>query len=394
MKIINQANLKDKRILVRVDFNVPMDGNQHITDDKRIREALATIQYIRNQGGAVILMSHLGRPKKGFEQKYSLEPVHNHLAELLNINVLFVKDCISKSAQEVCKNLSNGDVVMLENLRFYPEEEKGDAVFAELLASLADIYCNDAFGTAHRPHASTTIVAQYFKEKYAGFLIEQELKNANQLLNNPQKPFLLITGGAKVSDKLPILNNLLSKVNTIFIGGGMAYTFLVATGCKIGSSKVEIDQIDNAKHILEQAKKLNVEIILPIDSLAADEISISARTEVVNNQHIQDGWAGLDIGEKAIQQAQQAISNAKTIFWNGPMGVFEIKTFAKGTLAVAQALADATKNGAYTLVGGGDSAAAIEQAKLANKVSFVSTGGGALLEYLEGKTLPGIAALN
>jgi len=394
MKTIQGNSFAGKNVIVRVDFNVPLDKNFVITDDRRMTAALPTINYLLENGAAVILMSHLGRPKTGPEDKYSLKHIHNHLASLLNRNVIFVKDCVGADATDICSNLQAGDVVLLENLRFYPEEEKGDIEFAKKLASLAHVYVNDAFGTAHRAHASTAVIAQFFTEKYAGFLMEAEVANGNKVLNEAEKPYVAIVGGAKVSDKILIIENLLDRVTHLIIGGGMAYTFLKAQGYEIGKSLCEDDKLEKAKEILKLGREKGVTIMLPIDSVVADAFSNEANFKVVDNDQIPADMMGLDIGPRSSRAFSAVLSTAKTILWNGPMGVFEMENFAKGTFTIANAVAEATKNGAYSLIGGGDSAAAIEQANLADQVSYVSTGGGALLEHLEGKILPGIAALS
>lgn len=394
MKNIQNAELKNKKVFVRVDFNVPLNEQLQVTDDRRIRAAIPTIQTLIQKGAIVILASHLGRPKKGYEEKYSLKPIVPVLSQLLNQSVHFAKDCIGEETNQQIQNLKSGEVILLENLRFYPEEEKGDLEFSKKLASMAEVYVNDAFGTAHRAHASTAVMAQFFTEKYAGFLLEAEVINANKVLNNIQKPYTAIVGGAKVSDKILIIQNLIQKVDNLLIGGGMAFTFLKALGYNIGKSLCEDDRLGAAKEIMQKAKELNVNILLPTDIVTAKEFKNDTEFETVDIQNIPSESMGLDIGHKTIEAYSKVILNSKTILWNGPMGVFEMDNFAKGTFAIAETVAKATQeNGAYSLIGGGDSAAAIEKANLVEKVSYVSTGGGALLEYLEGKQLPGIVCL-
>ncbi len=394
MKLISDAQLKNKKALVRVDFNVPLDENRAITDDKRMREAIPTLRYILDQGGSIVLMSHLGRPKKGPEEKYSLKHIVKHLGELLNAQVSFSDDCISGQSFAMSASLQAGQVLLLENLRFYKEEEAGDPIFAEQLSKHGDLYVNDAFGTAHRAHASTTVVAQFLPDKYAGFLMSREIENANKVLLNPARPFTAIMGGAKVSDKILLIDQLLDKVDNLLIGGGMAYTFLKAKGYPIGKSLVEMDKVALAASLIKKARQKDVTILTPIDSVAADQFAVDAKTMIVRNDDLPADYMGLDIGPATFSAFHDVIADSKTILWNGPMGVFEMEPFAAGTMAVARALADATANGAFTLIGGGDSAAAISKAGLEDKVSYVSTGGGALLEYMEGKVLPGVAALD
>lgn len=393
MKNINTANLAGKRVLVRVDFNVPLKDGV-ITDDIRIRGALPTIQYILDQGGSVVLMSHLGRPKSSADTKYSLDQVTDRTAELLGRGVTFAGDCIGETAFQITAAMKPGEVVLLENLRFYPEEELGDAEFSMKLAKHGDVYCNDAFGTAHRAHASTATVASFFKEKYAGFLMFAEVENATKVLNHAEKPVTAVMGGAKVSDKIGIIQNLLPRINNLLIGGGMAYTFLKAKGFEVGKSLVEEDKVALAASLLKSARANNVTIITPIDSVGADKFDEQAETGIYRSNEFPKDMMGLDIGPDTFQAFHSVIMASKTILWNGPMGVFEMKPFVQGTLAVAQSIAEATKAGAFSLVGGGDSAAAIAQAGLDDQVSYVSTGGGALMEFLEGKELPGIAALS
>jgi phosphoglycerate kinase len=388
-------NFAGKTALVRVDFNVPLNEKFQITDDTRIRAAIPTIKKILSDGGKVILMSHLGRPKDGPTDKYSLRHLVPHLKKLLGVEVLFAEDCIGKVAQEKAAALKPGEVLLLENLRFYKEEEKGDKEFAKKLASLGDVYVNDAFGTAHRAHASTAVIAEFFPagKKLFGLLMENEVKSAEKVLRNSEKPFTAIMGGAKVSDKILLIENLLERADHIIIGGGMAYTFFKALGGEIGNSLVEPDRIETAKELLEKAKAKNVKIHLPPDSISADKFDANANTKVADNMSIPAGWMGLDIGPKAIKEFREVILQSKTILWNGPMGVFEMEKFQAGTKAVAEAIAEATQKGAFSLIGGGDSVAAINQFGFADKVSYVSTGGGAMLEFFEGKELPGIAAI-
>ncbi|MFZ1590675.1 MAG: phosphoglycerate kinase [Chitinophagales bacterium] len=396
MKTVSQFNFSGHRAVIRVDFNVPLDKQTFaVTDDNRLRAALPTINKIINEGGAVVLMSHLGRPKTGPEDKYSLRHVVQPLSVLLAKPVQFVNDCIGDVAVNAAKNLKAGEILLVENLRFHPEEEKGDELFAQELAKLGDVYVNDAFGTAHRAHASTTIIAKYFDaaHKMFGFLMAAEVAAGTKVLHHHEKPFTAIIGGAKVSDKIMILERLLEKADNIIIGGGMAYTFFKAMGGNIGSSLCEADKLDTAKELLEKAKTKGVQILLPVDSILADKFDNAAQIQSGDSNNIPDGWMGLDIGEKAIQQFSDVIAASKTILWNGPMGVFEMENFSKGTITIAKAIAAATKNGAYSLVGGGDSVAAVNKFHLADEVSYVSTGGGAMLEFFEGKVLPGVAAI-
>lgn len=393
MKTINDINFKGKRALIRVDFNVPLDKSLNVTDDNRIRATIPTLNKILTDGGSCILMSHLGRPKEGPEDKFSLLHTVKKTEELLGKKVTFGGDCIGDEAFKLSAALKPGEVLLLENLRFYKQEEKGDVGFAEKLSKHGDIYVNDAFGTAHRAHASTTIVAQFFKDKCAGFVMAAELDNANKVIEKAAKPFTAIMGGAKISDKILIIENLLDKVDNLIIGGGMAYTFFKALGGSIGNSLVEEDKLELAKQLIQKAKEKGVDLILPIDSVVADKFAADANTQVTNNNAIQNGWMGLDIGPQAIAVFKKAIEGSKTILWNGPMGVFEMEKFADGTKSVAQAVVTATENGAFSLIGGGDSAAAVAQLGFSEKVSYVSTGGGALLEYFEGKILPGVKAL-
>lgn len=385
-----------QKALIRVDFNVPLDKSTlAITDDTRIRAAIPTIQKILSDGGSVILMSHLGRPKGGPEDKYSLKHIVEHLSKLLGKPIQFAGDCIGEDAANKAKDLQPGEVLLLENLRFYPEEEKGDRAFAEKLSKYGDVYVNDAFGTAHRAHASTAVIADYFPadKKFFGLLMEGEVSSAEKVLHNAEKPFVAIIGGAKVSDKILILENLLDKATDIIIGGGMAYTFFKALGGKIGNSLCEEDRLETAKEILKKAEAKGVCIHLPSDSIIADKFAADADTSASPSNNIPDGWMGLDIAEDAREAFSNVILHSKTILWNGPMGVFEMEKFQTGTKCIAEAVAKATENGAFSLVGGGDSVAAVNKFNLADKISYVSTGGGALLEYFEGKVLPGIAAI-
>lgn len=397
MSTFSQYHFAGQKALVRVDFNVPLDAEFHITDDTRIRAAIPTIQKILADGGKVILMSHLGRPKDGPTDKYSLKHLVNHIHELLGgkTPVFFANDCIGEQAHLTAGMLRAGEVLLLENLRFYKEEEKGDKGFAEKLSKLGDVYVNDAFGTAHRAHGSTAIIAEFFPagKKMFGLLMEAEVLNAEKVLHSAEKPFTAILGGAKVSDKILIIENLLERADNIIIGGGMAYTFFKAKGGQIGKSLVEDDRLEMAKQILEKAKAKGVNILLPEDSIVADQFSNDAITLDSPSNQIQDGWMGLDIGNNAADAFRKTILASKTILWNGPMGVFEMPKFQAGTKAIATAVAEATQNGAFSLVGGGDSVAAVNQFGFTDKVSYVSTGGGAMLEYFEGKVLPGIAAI-
>ncbi|MGN6603376.1 MAG: phosphoglycerate kinase [Ginsengibacter sp.] len=397
MSQFSEHNFKDEKALVRVDFNVPLDESFKITDDTRMKAAVPTIKKILNDGGSVILMSHLGRPKNGPEDKFSLKHLVPHLKELLgNTEVLFANDCIGEEAIQKAKALKPGQILLLENLRFYKEEEKGNEDFAKKLSQLGDVYVNDAFGTAHRAHASTAVIAQFFPKdkRMFGLLMNAEVSNAEKVLKNAERPFLAIIGGAKVSDKILIIENLLDSANDIIIGGGMAYTFFKAMGGKIGSSLCEDDRLDKANELLEKARQKNVNIHLPSDSIIADKFAADAMVSGSLSNDIPDGWMGLDIGEMACETFSTVIRHSKTILWNGPMGVFEMEHFKHGTKCIAQAVAEATSNGAFSLVGGGDSVAAVNEFGLADKVSYVSTGGGALLEYFEGKELPGIKAIN
>lgn len=396
MKTIDQRDFKGKKALIRVDFNVPLDGDFNITDDKRMRAAVPTISKILKDGGSVILMSHLGRPKGGPEDKYSLKHILADLSKMLDVEVLFANDCIGAEAESKAKDLQPGQVLLLENLRFYKEEEKGDRDFAEKLSKLGDVYVNDAFGTAHRAHASTAIVAEFFAtEKYFGYLMAEELKNAEKVSYGAAKPFTAIMGGAKVSDKILLIESLLDKVDNLIIGGGMAYTFAKAKGGEIGTSLLEEDRMALCLELLEKAKAKGVNLLLPVDTVIADKFDNNAKKDQVDSGQIPADWMGLDIGPKTVKLFSDVIKNSKTLLWNGPMGVFEMENFLHGTKAIAEAVVAATKeNAAFSLIGGGDSAAAIAKFGLEEEVSYVSTGGGALLEYMEGKELPGVKAIN
>jgi phosphoglycerate kinase len=393
IRSIDDLQLSGKRVLVRVDFNVPQDETGAITDDIRIRESLPTIQKILSEGGKLVLMSHLGRPKGKRNEKYSLRPAGERLAQLLGKPVQCAPDCIGDEVVSMVAQMQAGEVVLLENLRFYNEEEANDAEFSRKLAALGDVYVNDAFGTAHRAHASTHGVAQHIPTRAAGYLMLKELKYLGDAVAKPMRPFTAILGGSKISGKIDVIQNLLGKCDTILIGGGMIFTFYKAMGQEIGDSLVEEDRIELARQILEAAKKSNVRLLLPTDAVVADAFDNNAQRKTVGVDVIERGWRGLDIGPNTITLFREEILKSKTVIWNGPMGVFEMSNFAAGTEAVAQALAEATKHGATTIVGGGDSAAAIAQFGLEKAVSHVSTGGGASLEFLEGKTLPGVAAL-
>lgn len=395
MKTIDNVNFTGKKALIRVDFNVPLDAEYNITDDTRIKAAIPTINKILKDGGAVILMSHLGRPKEGPAEKFSLKHLVKHLSGALHTEVLFANDCIGQEAIDKAAALKPGQVLLLENLRFYKEETKGDKDFAKKLAGLGDVYVNDAFGTAHRAHASTTIIAEFFpKDKYFGYVMAGEIASVEKVMKNSEKPMVAIMGGAKVSDKILIIENLLDNVSSLIIGGGMAYTFFKAQGKNIGTSLCENDKLELALNVLEKAKEKGVKILLPIDNIVANAFSNDAERKEVDTDRMPDGYMGLDIGKKTEALFAEEIKKSKTILWNGPMGVFEMENFQSGTRSIALAVAEATANGAYSLIGGGDSVAAINKYKLEDKVSYVSTGGGALLEYMEGKVLPGIAAIN
>jgi phosphoglycerate kinase len=394
MTPFSHYNFSNQKIIIRVDFNVPLDEQFNVTDDTRIKESMPTIKKILDDGGSVILMSHLGRPKNGSDEKYSLKHILSSLEKNIGTSVKFVNDCIGETALKASKNLAKGEVLLLENLRFYPQETAGDVNFAEQLSKHADFYVNDAFGTAHRAHASTTIIARFFPNKKSfGFLLEKEIESVNRVLNSGEKPVTAIVGGAKVSSKISIIENLFNAVDNIIIGGGMAFTFVKAMGGKTGNSLVEDDYLETAKNILSAAKANGVTIYIPVDSAIADGFSNDANKKECNINEIPDGWMGLDAGTQSIQQCKEIIKNSKTILWNGPMGVFEFSNFEHGTKEIALAIVDATKNGAFSLVGGGDSVAAVNKFGLAKQVSHVSTGGGAMLEFLEGQTLPGVAAI-
>lgn len=393
MKTLNDFNFNNKKAIIRVDFNVPLDENFKVTDATRIEAAKPTIDKILKDGGSVILMSHLGRPK-GVEAKYSLQHIVTKTEEILGQKVHFASDCIGEIAENAAKNLQPGEILLLENLRFYAEEEKGDLEFSKKLAALGDIYVNDAFGTAHRAHASTTIIAQFFQDaKCFGYLLAKEIESIEKVLKNSEKPVVAILGGSKVSSKITVIENILDKVNHMIIGGGMTFTFIKALGGKIGNSICEDDKLELAIEILKQAKEKGVQIHLPVDVVAADAFSNEANTQVVDVKQIPDGWQGLDAGPKSLEIIKRIILDSKTILWNGPLGVFEMESFANGTISLGEFIAESTANGAFSLVGGGDSVAAVKQFGLEPKMSYVSTGGGAMLEMLEGRTLPGIAAI-
>ncbi|MGO4912416.1 phosphoglycerate kinase [Leeuwenhoekiella sp. W20_SRS_FM14] len=393
MKTIDDFNFENKKALIRVDFNVPLDENYKVTDATRIEAAKPTILKVLEDGGAAILMSHLGRPKNN-EPEFSLKHIADAVTEIIGVQVKFVENCVGETAEAAAAKLEPGEILLLENLRYHAEEEKGDVDFAQKLANLGDIYVNDAFGTAHRAHASTTIIAQFFPEKKCfGYLLAKEIESIDKVLNDNERPVLAILGGAKVSSKITVIENVLDKVDDLILGGGMAYTFIKAQGGNIGSSICEDDKQELALEILKKAKEKNVNVHLPVDVIAADDFSEFANTQIENIFEIADGWQGLDAGPKSLENFAKVVANSKTILWNGPLGVFEMEPFAKGTIALGDAIAEATKNGAFSLVGGGDSVAAVKQFGFENKVSYVSTGGGAMLEMLEGKELPGIAAM-
>jgi phosphoglycerate kinase len=393
MKTLNDFNFDQKKAIIRVDFNVPLDENFNVTDATRIEAAKPTITKILQDGGSVILMSHLGRPK-GVEAKYSLQHIVAKTEEILGQKVHFASDCIGEVAENAAKNLQAGEILLLENLRFYAEEEKGDVAFAEKLAKLGDIYVNDAFGTAHRAHASTTIIALFFNDaKCFGYLLAKEIESIEKVLKNSEKPVVAILGGSKVSSKITVIENILDKVNHMIIGGGMTFTFVKALGGNIGNSICEDDKLDLAIEILKKAKEKGVQIHIPIDVVAADAFSNDAITQIVDVKQIPDGWQGLDAGPKTLEIIKRIILDSKTILWNGPLGVFEMEKFANGTIKLGDFIAESTANGAFSLVGGGDSVAAVKQFGFEPKMSYVSTGGGAMLEMLEGRTLPGIAAI-
>lgn len=391
---INDYDFNGKRALIRVDFNVPLSDTYSVTDDTRIRGVMPTARHILDSGGSIVFMSHLGRPANGPENKFSLKHVATRLSELLKTDVQFADDCIGEQAFQLSSSLKPGQVLLLENLRFYPEEKAGDKEFAKKLAAHGDIYVNDAFGTAHRAHASTAVIAQFMPDRCFGLLMEKELDNLHHFVANPKPPVTVVIGGAKVSSKIGVMMSLLPKVNRMIVGGGMSYTFAKALGGEVGNSLVENDLLDEALQILEEAKKRNVEVLLPVDSVIADEFNNDANRDICLTSEIPLGWMGLDIGPKTIELYRAAIAQSASILWNGPMGVFEMSNYAKGTRSIAEAIAEATDKGAYSLIGGGDSVAAINAFDLASRVSYVSTGGGAMLEYLEGKVLPGVAAIN
>jgi phosphoglycerate kinase len=391
---IDQQNFNGKRVLVRVDFNVPLNEQFEVTDDTRIRAAIPTLEKLAKDGAKVIVMSHLGRPKSGPEDKFSLRHIIPSLSSLTTCSVSFVDDCIGGKVALAVDEMSAGSILVLENLRFYKEEEKGDEFFAGQLAENGDVYVNDAFGTAHRAHASTAIIANFFPtDKYFGYLMENEVKSIDRVLNSTDKPVVAIVGGSKVSSKIGIIENLINTADAIIIGGGMAFTFVKAMGGKVGNSLVEEDRLEQALSLMKKAKEKGVQFLLPTDAIIADQFSNDANIQTVSINAIPDGWMGLDIAQDSIDAFHHAIVNAKIVLWNGPMGVFEMEKFANGTKAIAMALAEATEKGCFTLVGGGDSVAAINQMNMANQVSYVSTGGGAMLESLEGIVLPGIAAI-
>ncbi len=394
MKTVDSYNFAGKKALVRVDFNVPLDKENNITDDTRIKATIPTVLKIVNDGGSAILMSHLGRPKGGPEEKYSLKHLLPALKEAFGRDIKFADDCIGQSATDFAASLQPGEILLLENLRFYREEEKGDVAFAEKLSKLGNVWVNDAFGTAHRAHASTAVMGQFFDDRVAGYVMNAELANAKKILEEAERPFTAIMGGAKISDKILIIEKLLDTVDNLIIGGGMTYTFTKALGGQIGKSLLEADKQELALELLKKAEAKGVKIYMPLDNLCADDFSNDANRQVVATGQIPDGWQGLDIGPETIKLFTDIVSKSRTILWNGPMGVFEFENFAHGTNAIAEAVVKATEeNGAFSLIGGGDSASAVNQAGYGDRVSYVSTGGGALLEYMEGKTLPGVAAL-
>ncbi|PCH67843.1 MAG: phosphoglycerate kinase [Bacteroidetes bacterium] len=393
MVSVDTYNFQGKKALIRVDFNVPLNENFEITDDTRIRATLPTLHKILSDGGSIILMSHLGRPKDGPEEKFSLKHLVSTLSEKLNTTIKFASNCVGDEAKELAGNLQSGEALLLENLRFHKEEKKGDEKFAKQLSELGDVYVNDAFGTAHRAHASTSTIAQYFTDTMFGYVMASEIENANKLMSNAEKPFTAIMGGAKVSDKILLIENLMDKVDNLLIGGGMVYTFFKAQGFEIGNSLVEDDKVELAGSLIQKAKDKGVNLLFPLDSIIADDFSNDANSKITEDQNIENDWMGLDIGPKSISSFIDVIENSKTILWNGPVGVFEMEKFSNGTRAVAEAIANATSNGAFSLIGGGDSASAINNLGFSDKVSYISTGGGALLEYIEGKELPGIKAI-
>ncbi len=393
MTTLDQYNFAGKKALVRVDFNVPLDNNFLVTDDTRIQATIPTINKIRKDGGSVILMSHLGRPKNGPTDEFSLKHLVSFLDDVFQTQVKFASDCIGIEAVQKAAALKPGEILLLENLRFYKEEEKGDVAFAEKLSKLGDVWVNDAFGTAHRAHASTAVIGRFFKDRICGYVMQAELDNAQKVLDNAERPFTAIMGGAKISDKIMIIEKLLDKVDNLLVGGGMAYTFFKAMGGNIGSSLLEADKVELAGELIEKAKQKGVNLLLPADSVIADAFKNDANRKTADNTQIPDGWMGLDIGTEASEAFAKVIESSKTVLWNGPMGVFELPNFAKGTIRVAEAVVKATENGGFSLIGGGDSAAAVNNLGFGERVSYVSTGGGALLEYMEGKELPGVKAL-
>ena len=396
MKSINDINFKGRKVLLRVDFNVPVDDNKHITDDTRMVESLPTIKKLMNDGAAIIIMAHFGRPKKGgFEPEFTLEPVAKHLEELIGRPVKFTQELLGSGVPEnMAANLKDGDVMLLENIRFYPEETKGGEELARQLAALGNCYINDAFGAAHREHSSTAVIAKFFpNDKYFGFLMENEVRNLAKLMQNPPRPFTAIIGGSKVSSKIGILENLLDKVDNMIIIGGMRYTFTKALGGKIGNSICEDDKLDLARDLMRRMDEKGVKYYLPVDSVIGDKFGNDANTQIVPSGEVPDGWESMDCGPESCKAIHDIVMNSKTILWNGPAGVFELETFAKGTKAIAQSVAESCKKGCFAAVGGGDSVAAVKQMHLADQMSYVSTGGGAMLEYLEGKVLPGIKAI-
>ncbi|TDI72285.1 MAG: phosphoglycerate kinase [Bacteroidetes bacterium] len=393
MKTVDSFDFKDKKALVRVDFNVPLNDKYEITDLTRIKAVEPTIRKILNDGGSVILMSHMGRPKSGPEEMFSLKHIVNELSDRFGTIVKFASDCIGEESIKLSEALKPGEILLLENLRFHAEEKKGDAGFAQKLAKLGDVYVNDAFGTAHRAHASISVIAQFFDDKMAGYVMEAELANAKKVLERPKRPFTAIMGGAKISDKISIIEKMLDKIDNLLIGGGMSYTFFKALGGNVGKSLVEEDKLELAAMLIKKAKEKGVNLELPIDSVIADDFNNNANTKIAKNFSIPDDWMGLDIGPEAREVFSNIIRESGTIMWNGPMGVFEMPNFANGTSAIAQAVVESTERGGYSLIGGGDSAAAVNNLGYGDKVSYLSTGGGALLEYMEGKELPGVTAL-
>jgi phosphoglycerate kinase len=392
MKTIDDYNFKDKKALIRVDFNVPLNKELEVADKSRIEGAKPTIIKILEDGGSAILMSHLGRPE-GKEEKYSLKHIESEVSDVLGVKVKFIEDCIGKKVEEAVETLKPGEILLLENLRFYPEEKKGDEAFAEKLSKLGDIYVNDAFGTAHRAHASTTVVAKFFEDKAMGYLLQKEIESLDKVLNSNEKPVTAVLGGAKVSSKITVIENILAKVDHLIIGGGMAFTFVKAKGGHIGESLVEDDKLELALEILKKAEEQNVKVHLPVDSIVTQEFDNDSETKIEDITNITEGWMGLDAGPQSRDNFAKVIAESKIILWNGPLGVFEMDTFSKGTIALGEAIANATEKGAFSLVGGGDSVSAAKKFGFDTKVSYVSTGGGAMLEMLEGKSLPGIEAL-